>query len=376
LGGGVDLPDLVSGIFAFQGFAVVQVTRGAAGAPSGIIVRRGPLEIAIAVVPGAVPMDEGRVEALEAELAERPGARHLIVHAGTVTDGARAAAAVRGTVLWDRERLIAESGSSLVALADPDPFHPSGGGAPLEETARTAFARGGRVAIHGAWPSAQAPRSQPRPPAGRRRTLAPARGGDGEAVLGALPVRADEERARQLAAASGGGVLRADLEWVPAYLLDYHVVAEVQGPRETQTVLASGTLLVSAAGGEAEEVDGPIEIVPPRQVLDKATLTRALARRRLSLIEAREKARQEALARTERTEQDAAASGPGATVTETRRRRPRGPEVDLLARGLVVLPYFLVETERGLVTVNAGTGRVVRVAPFSGDRAPGAGGLR
>lgn len=367
----MDLADLVCGIFAFQGFSVVEVTRGRPGEPAGVVVRRGPLEIAIAVVPGSSPLGEDQVDELVGELANRPGARHLIAHAGAVTDGARAAAAVHGAVLWDRERLVSEAGASLVAVADPDPFHPSGGGERIEKAGREGFDSPVRAKAGRGWTDWGA-----NPPPGRggkrrRRTLAPARGEDGEALLGVMPPRADEERARQIAGAGRGRVLRLALEWVPAYLVDYHVVADLETPRQTQTVLASGTLVVSAASGESELVEGPIEVVPARQLLDKETLGRALARRRLSLIEARERARREALERTDRTVWSNEGGG-GTTVTEARRQRPRGTEVDLLARGLLILPYYLAETEKGLVTVNAGTGRVVREAPFAGG--PGEAG--
>lgn len=369
----MDLADLVCGIFAFQGFAVVEVTRGRPGEPSGVIVRRGPLEIAIAVVPGSAPLGEVQVEELIGELASRPGARHLIAHAGTVGAGARAAAAVKGAVLWDRERLIAEAGASLVAFADPDPFHPAGGGDRLEAAAREAFETGSARPTPQGWPERAARGGPPGPAGRRRRTLAPARGADGERLLGAMPARANEERARQLAGTGRGNVLRIALEWVPAYLVDYHVVADLETPRQTQTVLASGTLLVSAASGDAEEVDGPIEVVPARQLLDREALGRALARRRLSLIEARDRARKEAIGRTDRTVETLEEGGE-ATVTEVHRQRPRGSSVDLLSRGLLLLPYYLAETEKGLVTVNAATGRVVREAPFAGG--PDAAGGR
>jgi len=364
----MDLADLVAGVFAFQGFAVVEVRRAAAGGPAGIIVRRGPLEIAIAVVPGGAPLDEARVAELLAELAGRPGARHLIAHAGAVTSAARAAAAAEGAVLWDRERLVAEAGAALVALADPDPFHPAGGDSPLVEAAQLEFDGAGRRGAGAGWPPAREGGELTGAGARRaRRTLAPARGADGESLLGAMPPRAGEERARQIASAGRGSVIRSALEWVPAYLMDYHVVAELTTPRETQTVLSSGTLLISAAGGEAEAVEGPIEVVPPREVLDKAALSRALGRRRLTLLEARERTREEALARSERTLDSTSGGGRGATVTETHRQRPAGAAVDLLARGMLLLPYYLVETEKGIVTLNAATGRVVRVAPFDGD---------
>jgi hypothetical protein len=324
------------------------------------------LEIAIVAVPGAVPLDEARVERLVNELAQRPGARHMIAHAGSVSSGARAAAAVKGAVLWDRERLVAEAGAALVAVADPDPFHPAGGQSPLAEAAGRALGAAG---------STQGPQPRPDARSGGRstaRTLAPARREQGEALLGALAPYADEDRARQIASVGRGAVVRIDLEWVPAYLIDFHLVAEVTTPREAQSVLASGTFLISAAGGEAEELEGPIEVQPPRHALDKAALAKALGRRRLTLLEARARAREEALARTERTVEARAAHGP-VTVTETHRWSPRGSDVGLVARGLLLLPYFLVETERGLVTVNAGTGRLVRVAPFARDESRGGG---
>jgi hypothetical protein len=365
----MDLADLVSGIFAFQGFALVEVTRGGPGGSAGVIVRRGPLEIAIAVVPGSGQLDEGRVQELLGELAARPQARHLIAHPGTYSAGARAAAALTGAVLWDRERLVAEAGAGLVATADPDPFHPSGVGAALDDLAQGAVAQAGAREGRSSWPGASGARAAGRAGPARRRTLAPARAGDGDVVLGAMALRVDEAGARQMAQEGRGEVIRVALEWVPAFLIDYHVVAEVTTPRHGQTVLVSGTLFISAASGESEEVDGPVEVVPPRQLLDKAALTRALSRRRLTIIEARERARAVALARTDRTV-EARLSDAGTTVTETHRVRPRGTDVDLLSRGVVLLPYYLIEVAHGLVTVNGATGQLVRVAPFAGEGGP------
>jgi len=354
----VDLVDAVAGVFTFQGFSVVEANRRGANEASGLLVRRGALEIAIAVVPSSVPLDARAVNDLLEAFAERPAARRLIAYAGLPTSAARASAVEAGAPFWDRERLVAEAGAALLSLADPDPFAPTRPSAP---PGFAEFTTGSRAQVESG-------------PQGRRRaTLAPARAADSEAMLGALPVALSAEEAKAAAQAALKGVaLRCDLEWVPAYLLDYHLEVEVRTPRGEESLLSSGSVLVSASGREVEDLERPLEAVEPESLLERDALQKALGRRHVSARTARERAREEALARTVRTVEQVSDRG-AVTVIERHAWRPRGNLVDVVLRGTVLLPLFLVETERGIATVNASSGHVLRVAPFAGEATSPAG---
>jgi hypothetical protein len=187
--------------------------------------------------------------------------------------------------------------------------------------------------------------------------------------LGAVRLALDPERANAAAQRLlKARVLRSTLEWVPSFLIEFHLEVEVRTPRGEEGVLHAGSLLVSASGGEVEEVDHPLEVVAPESVLSETDLAKALGRRRLGALEARERARVDALARAARTVESVQERG-SVVVTERHAWRPKGSHVDLVVRGLLLVPLYLAETEHGLASINGASGKALRVAPFAGDGA-------
>lgn len=358
----MDLADVVSAVFVHQGFQIMSVHRGETQGKAGIVVRRGPLEIAIAAVPGSSALDGAQLREILVALSAQRGARQLIAYAGHPSAAARSAAAEEGAVLWDRERLMAEAGAALVGTADPDPSPGVAGGQPsadslLESGESRALPRQAGRGWADAAPS-------------RKRTLAPVRAADIDALQGAPPLLLEERDARAIAESLlKSKSIRAALEWVSFFFMDFHLDVEVRTPRGEEALLHSGSLLVSASGGEVEDLDRPVEVVLAQAAVEAGDLERAMARRRVTLSEARDRARTHALAGAVRTVERVNERA-SVVVTERHAWRPKGSHVDLVARGLLVVPLWLVEAEHGLASISGASGRALRVAPFAGERAP------
>jgi len=343
-------------VFVHQGFTVVSADPGETRGAAGVVVRRGALEIAIAVIPGSSALDEAQVREVLEALSGQRRARHLIAYAGHPSAAARSAAAEAGAVLWDRDRLVAEAGAAYLGAADPDPYVGPEGGEMAEDPGEPPELA--RPMVRG-WTDA-AP--------SRKRTFAPARSSDIEALLGSLPVLLEEGAARAAAERLlKSKTIRATLETVPFFLMDFHLDVEVRTPRGEEALLHSGSLLVSAAGGEVEELDRPLEVGHAQAAFPKEELERAIGRRRLTVAEARDRARAHVLASAARTVEHVNERA-SVVVTERHLWRPKGSHVDLVVRGLVLVPLWLVEAEHGLASINGATGGALRVAPFAGER--------
>jgi len=345
--------ELVEELLRFNGFSIKR--------EEGFLsASKGSIRIMVRIESQAETLTGSYVEELRGASGDDGFDRILLVHTGNVAPEARSLLERYRVVLWDRERLSLELGRALLAAAEGEMQGPE---LPFMDYLLV-DRREGAVA--------EAPRSPivtvTKPvEASFVRKKALEAGGQADILTFAdveerVMVPHQEDRYVRVALTAEEAIDRSprlrdadrcDLQYVPFHMFDYMV--ELEDEVGDVVVRDNGTLAVNALTGQAQEwnLAHAYETGPPRGT-DASVLRPTIDA--MAAYEQANRAVKDLHTRVvERVEERGTV-----TVFVKRHVKPRDGAIDIAPRGLVYMPVWCIEGDRGVAVVNASTGRIVK----------------